>query len=68
MKTRDKQLSDFYWQNGYGAFSVNPKEVDVVVDYIKNQEKHHSIRSFQDEYRSFLKKYDVEYNEKYVWE
>jgi non-homologous end joining protein Ku len=56
------------WQNGYGAFSVNPSEVDVVMRYIKNQKDHHQAKTYQDEYRAFLKKYQMEYDEQYVWD
>lgn len=68
IKTKDKSLQNFYWQNGYGAFSVNPSEVDSVVAYIENQHEHHSRKTFQEEYRAFLKKYAVEYDERYIWE
>jgi len=68
MKTKGVELKDFYWQNGYGAFSVNPSEIDKVITYIENQKEHHSKKTFQDEYRAFLKKYKVEYDEKYVWD
>lgn len=68
MKTKDELLNNFYWQDGYGAFSVNPAEVDVVIAYIANQHEHHSKKTFQDEYRAFLKKYDVAYDERYVWD
>ena len=68
MKTKDERLKDFYWQDGYGAFSVNPTEVDVVKAYIERQHEHHQQKTFQDEYRAFLKKYKVEYDERYVWE
>lgn len=68
MKTKGKALKNFYWQDGYGAFSVNPSEVDVVIAYIENQKEHHKKISFQDEYRAFLKKYNVEYDERYVWD
>lgn len=68
IKTKNKKFSNFYWQSGYGAFSVNPTEIDVVKNYIQNQEEHHKIKSFQDEYRAFLKKYDVKYSEEYVWD
>lgn len=68
IKTKGEAYLNFYWQNGYGAFSVNPAEVDVVVKYIANQKEHHRKRSFQDEYRAILKKYAVEYDERYVWE
>ncbi|MBP1618348.1 MAG: tnpA [Bacteroidetes bacterium] len=67
-KTKNESLRNFYWQDGYGAFSVNPSEVDTVIAYIENQHEHHSKKTFQDEYRAFLKKYQVEYDEKYVWE
>ncbi len=68
MKTKDESLKNFYWQDGYGAFSVNPSEVDTVIAYIANQHEHHNKKTFKDEYRAFLKKYTVEYDERYVWD
>lgn len=68
IKSIDDRCSNFYWQDGYGIFSVNPKEKDVVVEYIKNQEEHHKTKTFQDEFRAFLKKYNVDYDERYVWD
>ena len=68
IKTKGKEYSNFYWQDGYGAFSVNPYEVDKVIKYIDNQHEHHSKKTFQDEYRAFLKKYQIDYDEKYVWD
>ena len=68
IKTKDERLKNFYWQDGYGAFSVNPSEVDVVIAYIENQHEHHKNKTFQDEYRAFLKKYNVDYDERYVWD
>ena len=68
IKTKGKGYENFYWQDGYGAFSVNPAEVDIVIAYISNQHEHHVKKTFQDEYRAFLKKYKVEYDEKYVWD
>ncbi len=68
MKTKDKRFENFYWQDGYGAFSVNPSQTEVVIAYIANQKEHHQKKTFQDEYRAFLKKYNVEYNEQYVWD
>ena len=67
IKTQGNQYSNFYWQEGYGIFSVNSTQVNVVVDYIRNQEEHHKTFSFQDELRAFLKKYKVEYDERYIW-
>lgn len=68
MKTKGEDLSNFYWQDGYGAFSVNPAEIDRVIAYIANQKEHHSKNTFQDEYRTILKRYKVEYDERYVWD
>ena len=68
IKTQGEQYQNFYWQNGYGAFAVNPAQIDVVVKYIENQHAHHDKKNFQDEFRGFLKKYKVEYDERYVWD
>ena len=68
MKTQGENYHDFYWQDGYGAFSVNPSEIEVVKTYILNQEEHHNSITFQEEYRAFLKKYQVDFDERYVWD
>jgi REP element-mobilizing transposase RayT len=68
IKTKGVLFKDFYWQNGYGAFSVNPYEIDKVIAYIENQKEHHRKKTFQDEYRAYLKKYKVEFDEKYIWD
>ena len=68
IKTKDSSLKNFYWQNGYGAFSVNPAEVDVVKAYIENQHVHHRKLTFEEEYLEFLAKYGIEYDERYVWD
>ena len=68
IKTKDESLRNFYWQDGYGAFSVNPAEVDVVINYIATQKEHHGKITFQNEYRAFLKRYQVEFDERYVWD
>ena len=67
IKTKSEAFSTFYWQDVYGAFSVNPSEVELVNNYIANQKEHHKKKTFRDEYRAFLKKYNVEYDERYVW-
>jgi len=67
IKTKGNTYKSFYWQDGYGAFSVNPSEVDRVIAYIHNQHIHHTKKTFQDEYRAILHKYKVAYNDKYVW-
>ena len=68
IKTKGSQYKNFYWQDGYGIFSVNPYELDKVVEYIKNQREHHRKRTFQQEFLAFLKKYNVEYDERYLWD
>jgi len=68
MKTQGEQYSAFYWQDGYGIFSVNPSEVEKVVEYVDNQHEHHKKRTFQEELLAFLKKYKVAYDERYLWE
>ncbi len=68
IKTQGEQYSNFYWQNGYGMFSVNPSELDIAKKYILNQKEHHRKRTFKEEYLAFLKKYDVDYDERYLWD
>ncbi|MCF8408072.1 MAG: IS200/IS605 family transposase [Crocinitomicaceae bacterium] len=68
MKTKGEKYQNFYWQDGYGAFSVRQSEVQVVSNYITNQKEHHNKRSFKDEYRDVLKEHGLEFDEKYVWD
>lgn len=58
----------FSWQEGYGAFSYGHSQLDTIIRYIQNQEKHHSRRSFRDEYLTLLRKFDIAFKEKYVFE
>lgn len=58
----------FYWQEGYGCFSYSKSQRDDVVDYIQNQKEHHKKKSFRDEYVEFLIKFDVNFDQKYVFE
>jgi putative transposase len=68
MKRKDIRLKNFYWQNGYGAFSVKASEVDIVKGYIENQHQHHARKIFQDEYRALLNEHETDYDERYVWD
>jgi len=68
IKTKGEAYKNFYWQNGYAAFSVNPSEIDRVISYITNQHEHHRSKTYKDEYRAFLKKYNVEFDERFVWD
>lgn len=58
----------FSWQEGYGAFSYSHSHIQNVYDYILNQEEHHRKKTFKEEYIDFLKKFEIEYNEKYLFE
>ena len=58
----------FYWQEGYGCFSYSKSQRDAVVNYITDQKEHHKKKSFREEYLEFLKKFEVEFDEKYVFE
>ncbi len=66
IKTKGTQYYSFYWQEGYGGFSVSPCMVDVVKNYISNQRQHHNKVSFLEEYKSLLSEYGIEYEEKYL--
>ena len=68
IKSLGSQYAAFYWQRGYGAFSVSRSQLDSVTKYVERQEEHHRSISFQDEYRAFLEKYQVQFDERYVWD
>jgi putative transposase len=68
IKTQGTGLAKFHWQSGYGAFSIGQSGVEEVKTYIANQAKHHRVKSFEEEFRSFLKRYQVEFDERYVWD
>lgn len=67
IKTKDAHYSQFSWQGGYGSFSVSPSLHDKTKHYIERQEEHHNKMTFKEEYLIFLKKYDIEYDERYLW-
>ncbi|MEP6818077.1 MAG: transposase [bacterium] len=68
VKIQDAALRKFHWQDSYGAFSVSQSHVEQVEKYILNQEAHHRKKSFQDEFRSCFKKYEIDYDERYAWD
>jgi hypothetical protein len=68
LKLQSPALARFAWQRGYGAFSVGPADLSGLVGYIEAQEAHHVKHSFQEEFRAFLRKYGVEFDERYVWD
>ena len=68
IKTKGRQLQNFDWQSGYAAFSIGQSQVPTLKRYITRQKKHHRRVTFQDEYRKFLKAFEVQYDERYVWD
>jgi len=68
MKQQNGAQASFAWQAGYGVFSVGQSQLPALLDYIDNQKGHHSKRTFREEYLDFLKRYGVEYDEKYLWD
>lgn len=68
MKEQGPSFRDFFWQGGYGAFSVSQSNVEAVRAYIAEQERHHHKTSFQDEFRALCRKHGVEIDERYVWD
>jgi len=68
LKTKSPDLNDFVWQNGYGMFSIGFSQVEAVRKYIAGQEEHHRKISFQDEFRELLRRYEIEFDERYVWD
>lgn len=68
IKQREPSLATFAWQGGYGAFSVGSSGVEKTCEYINGQHEHHKKQTFQDEYRAFLRKHDMEWDERFVWE
>ncbi len=67
-KTLGPPWSEFYWQGGYGAFSVSQSQVETVRDYIRGQHGHHRKQTFQDELRALLQRHGMAFDERYVWE
>jgi putative transposase len=68
IKTKGREFRNFHWQAGYGAFSIGQSNVEILKRYIRAQKKRHRLVTFQDEYRKFLKHYQIEYDERYVWD
>ncbi len=68
LKTKAPTLQEFAWQSGYGMFSIGFSQIETVRAYIAKQEEHHRAVSFQEEYRDFLRRYEIQYDERYVWD
>ena len=67
IKTQGEQYGSFCWQGGYGDFSIGWSQLEELLHYIDRQEQHHRTQTFQEEYRNLLQKYQVEFDERYVW-
>lgn len=67
IKTQRNDLAMFAWQDGFAAFSISPSHLETLKVYVANQMAHHKKESFQDEMRRVFKKYDINFDEKYVW-
>ena len=61
-------LAEFYWQSGYGVFSISPSHLPKLIEYIDDQESHHQTETFQDEFRRYCRIYGLELDERYAWD
>lgn len=68
IKAKGEEFQGFYWQEGYAAFSVSPSQLASLKAYIDKQEEHHQNNGFEEEYKAILDKYEMDYNEKYLWD
>lgn len=67
-KTKGMEYSDFYWQNGYGSFSIGKSQINALKKYIQNQKDHHRKKTFKEEFLEILNRYGIEYDERYLWD
>jgi REP element-mobilizing transposase RayT len=68
IKSKGIGFENFYWQNGYAALGIGQSHVNVLMRYIRNQKEHHRKKTFKQEYISFLRKYSIDYDERYLWD
>ena len=68
IKTQGQEFAEFAWQAGYGAFAVSESNIETVRHYIAGQREHHRVKSFQEEYRQFLERHRITFDERYVWD
>jgi putative transposase len=66
IKSKGLEYIDFYWQDGYGGFSVSSSQLEIIKNYIRNQKVHHQKINFMDEYKSLLDEYGIQYEERYL--
>ena len=65
IKTKNKDFKSFQWQAGFGAFSIGQSQIETVKSYIEKQKDHHKTELFEDEYRKFLQRYEIDFDEQY---
>jgi REP element-mobilizing transposase RayT len=68
LKDQGREYADFRWQAGYAVFSVSQSNLGQVAEYVDNQEEHHRRQTFQDEVRALLRKHEIDFDERYVWD
>lgn len=68
IKTQGQEFDGFHWQDGYGAFSIGQSQVTTLRGYFAKQKVHHQTQTFEDELLQVLKNYEVEYDERYLWD
>lgn len=68
IKSENRRLARYHWQQGYGAFSISPSHVKAVTKYIDTQESHHRRHTFQEEFRRLCSKYELDVDERYAWD
>ena len=68
IKAQDQEFAEFAWQAGYGAFAVSASNCASVREYIADQREHHRTRTFQEEFRLFLERHGIAFDERYVWD
>ena len=68
IKTQGREFAGFHWQDGYGAFTIGKSQVETLRGYLAKQKVHHQKQSFEDELREALKNYEVEFDERYLWD
>jgi len=68
IKTKGARYDSFAWQNGYGAFSIGQSQLGALKGYIDGQKEHHRVKTFEEEFREFLTRYQIEYDDRYVWD
>lgn len=68
INSKQWMATKFQWQSGYGVFSYSKSQVKNVVDYILNQEEHHKLKTFHTEYKQFMEKFGIDYDERYLFD